>query len=202
MQRRRFLAVLALALAGCASTTLRDTWTDPGFRGPAFRKVFVLGVSHSDTDRRLFEDIMVQRIAASGVEAIPAWRYLPEAGPVPQADLERAVTASGADAVLMTRVRNLDRRVSVSQTPVPMGPGWGPWGRSFGGWYSGWHTVTDVRETTTAVVETSLFDARPRELVWTATSETFQPRSVQQDGPGFADVIVRELQARRFLPQK
>lgn len=201
MHRRLFLAAAAATLlAGCASTTLRDAWMEPGFAGPAFKRVLVLGVSADMTDRRVFEDIMVERVARTGAQAIPAYRFLPDSGKVPEADLDRAVQAAGADALLMSRIRRVDRQTSVSTQMVPARGAMGPWGRGWYGWYSGWFPVTEVRQYDVAVVETSVFAAAGRSLVWTGTTETFEPRSVARDAPGFADVIVRALVARGLLP--
>lgn len=205
MLRRHVVAAAALVLvAGCASTTVRDSWRDPDYRGPAFRKVLVLGVSSDLADRRLFEDIMAQRVSAAGAEGLPAYRFLPEGGKVAEAELERAVKASGADALLMSRIRQVDRRTQVTTQMVPagMGPGFGPWGPGWYGMYAGWYPVTDVRQYDIAVIETSLFDTAPRKLVWAGTTETYEPRSVQQDAPGFADVIVKALAGLGLLPGK
>ena len=58
---------------------------------------------------------MAQRIAAAGVEAIPAYVHLPESGKVPEPTLDAAVKASGADALVMSRVRQIDRRMMVGR---------------------------------------------------------------------------------------
>ena len=78
ISRRTFIAVASLALAACASTTLRDTWYDPAYRGGAFRKLLVLGVSDNISERRTFEDVMAARLVATGIEAIPGYRIFPE----------------------------------------------------------------------------------------------------------------------------
>jgi hypothetical protein len=193
--RRLFIAAAALALAACASTTIRDAWTDPAWNGPPFRKVLVLGVSRDVPERRAFEDIMAQRIAMTGVEAIPAWRYLPQSGRVDEPTLDRAVRESGADGLVMVRIRSIDRRTSVSTVMVPMhyGFGWYPW-------YAGWYPATDVRQYDIATVETSVFETAGKRVVWTGVTETYQPVSVAHDAPGFADIIVKALQRRGILP--
>jgi F0F1-type ATP synthase membrane subunit c/vacuolar-type H+-ATPase subunit K len=43
-------------------------------------------------------------------------------------------------------------------------------------------------------------DTQTRRLVWSGTSETFNPTSVQRDAPGFADLIVSTLQKSGLLP--
>ena len=67
------LGAIALGVAGCASTTIRDSWSDPSFAGGPFRRIFVLGVFRDEGgERRTFEDIMSERLRATGVDAVPA----------------------------------------------------------------------------------------------------------------------------------
>jgi hypothetical protein len=60
--------------------------------------------------------------------------------------------------------------------------------------------MPQVTQYQVAVVETTLFDVRTKRLVWSGTSETFNPTSVQKDAPGFANLIVGALQKGAFLP--
>ena len=194
ISRRTFIAVASLALAACASTTIRDTWYDPAYRGGPFRKLLVLGVSNNISERRTFEDIMAARLAVTGIEAIPAYRYLPEGGKAAEPALDAAVRASGADGLLMSRVRGIDRRTSVYTSMAPM-PGFGWYGV-----YSHWYPVTEVHQYDIATVETSLFAADGKRVVWSGMTETYEPTSVAKDAPGFADVIVKALQQRGLVP--
>jgi hypothetical protein len=196
-------------LASCASTTLQSTWVDPTFTGGPFKKVFVMGLAARDVAaRRGFEDIMVGRLQAAGVQAVPAWQFLPQDGGVPEPALEAALAQAGADAMLMTRLLGVDTRTSVSTMMVPgpvMGPGFGPgWGPGPGWWgpYSSWMAVPQVSQYQIATAETTLFDAKTKQIVWTTTSETFNPQSVQREAPGLADQVIRALQARGLIASK
>jgi hypothetical protein len=40
---------------------------------------------------------------------------------------------------------------------------------------------------------------KSKRIVWSGTSETFNPTSVQKDAPGYADLIVRALQEGGFV---
>lgn len=192
--RRFVLPVVVALLAACASTSLRDSWSSPDFRGGAFKKWLVVGVAPSAVDRRVFEDIMVQKIAARGAQAVQGYLFLPD-GQASEAQLDAAVARSGADALMLTRVRGVDTRTQVSTTFVPS-RGFGP---GFWGMYSGWVAVPDVRQYELAHVETSVFDVATRQLVWTGLTETFNPSTVRQEVPGFADVILNALAQRGMI---
>ena len=60
--------------------------------------------------------------------------------------------------------------------------------------------VSETRQYQLAIVEDSLLEAKTGQLVWSATTETFNPSSVQRETPGFADVIIGQLAARGLIP--
>lgn len=201
--RRPLLVAIALVLAACASTTLRDAWYDPEYRGTAFQKVLVLGVLPNMAERRQYEDAMVATINATGAQGIPAYRFLPGQERASDAELDGAVRDSGADALLMSRLLRVDTQTQVSTQRVS--PTSRDWDWRWSGWYSGWwgagwQSVTTVTQYEVAVVETTLFSAGSGRVVWTGATDTFQPRSVAREAPAFSATIVGALQARGFLP--
>lgn len=196
MTLARWLALVTFAwlAAGCASTTLQSMWTDPGYKGGPFKRIFVIGLSARDvTARRVLEDVLVAKLKAGGVEAVPAWQFLANDGPADERALSAAVAASAADGMLLVRLLGVDTQTTVWPTVMP-GPGFGWYG-----FYSGWYAYPQVTQTQIAVIETTLFDVRSKRIVWSATSETINPSSVQKDAPGFADVILASLRKDGFL---
>jgi hypothetical protein len=190
-----WLAVVAgaLVLASCASTTLQSTWMDPGFRGGPYKRVFVVGLSARDvTARRVLEDVLVAKLRAGGVEAFPGWQFLANDGPADEAAFSAAVAKSGADSMLMARLLGVETQTTV----------WPQMGPRFGwyGYYSGWYAYPQITQSQIVVIETTLFDVRTQRVVWSATSETLNPTSVQKDAPAFADVILVALRKDGFLP--
>jgi hypothetical protein len=187
-------ALVAAVVAGCASTTMQSTWRDPAYAGGAFRKVLVLGQSARDvTARRVLEDTLAAQIRATGADAVPGWQFLPGEGPLDEAGFNASVAASGADGMLMVRLLGIDTQTNVSTVLMP-GPGFGWYG-----YYSRWYAMPQVTQYQIALVETTLFDVKSRRIVWSGTSETFNPTSVQKDAPGYAELIVRTLQQGGFV---
>jgi len=194
--RRMMSAAVAVVLVGCASTTLRDSWIDPDFRGGPFRKVLVVAVHPVATEGRVFEDLFARQVAATGAQAIPGWRAIPQDTNVEEQVWNAAVEASGADGLVLVRLLRVDRRTSVTTAVVPAGPVWGyGWG-----YYNAWVAVPEVRQYDIATVETRVFDVRSRKLVWSGMTETFEPGSVAKETPGFARVILTELARRGLVP--
>ena len=201
----RAITVLAglVLVAGCASTTLQSEWRDPAYNAGPFKKIFVIGLSARDvTARRVFEDVMVAKLAAAGVQAVPEWQYLKGEGQVPESAMSAAVDSTGADAVLMARLVAIDKQIQVNPVVIPgpaLGYGWyGP----YAGWYSGWYAYPSVTQYDVVYVETTLFDQKTKRLVWSATSRTVDPASVQQEAPAFADTIIAAMQKAGVLPAR
>jgi hypothetical protein len=150
------VAALVL-LAGCASTTLQSQWRDPGYTAGPFKKIFVIGLSARDvTARRIFEDVMVAKLMAVGVQAVPEWQYLKDEGQAGEGAVSGAVDATVPTPYSWRRLVAIDTRYSVTPVAAP-GPGFGWCG---GGMPAGIRAGMPRRRSrnTTVIVETSLFD--------------------------------------------
>src|SRR3954454_16692758 len=90
--------LVVLAAAGCASTRIMDSWSDPSFTGGPFKRVMVVAITRNASARRSFEDIFASKLRATGIEAIPGYQQLTEDGPVDEQKMSAAVRAACADA--------------------------------------------------------------------------------------------------------
>lgn len=210
---RTILVAVATAslvmLAGCAtrSTTLDARWVSPEFAGQrSVRSVMVMAAIRDSTNRRNFEDRMVAALSASGIKAVPSYKFISTDGPVTEEQLRSAITDAGAAHALVSRIINVTTEVNVTPGMV-MGPTWTPgWGWS-SGWGPGWSgfaryhnatwaTTVPPRVTTTQNVhaDTRIFDAAAATVVWSAATTTSTgfdsvPQMIEQ----FVDLIVETL---------
>jgi hypothetical protein len=186
-----------VAISGCASTSIRSAWFDPGYKGGPFKRMLVAGIGGSVADRRAFEDIFAQKLTAAGVDGVPGYLAAPDNVRGSEASWTAAVEKSGADALLIVQVLSVDTRTQVSTVMVPASPwGYGP----YGGWWGPMVVAPDIYQYDVATVETRLFEVRTKHLVWAATTETFNPTTVVKEAPGFADLIIGQLAARGLVP--
>jgi hypothetical protein len=192
--RFALLFFVALLAAACASTSLRDSWTDPNFRGGPFRKLMVVGVSNTPVNRRVFEDSFAAKLKAVGVDAVRSYEVLPQSGTIPQQAFDAAARQSGADGLLMVHVKAVDTKTQVTSIPQPVMMG-------YYGAYMGWTSVPQITQYDLATIETNLYDVASDRLVWSGITETFNPGSVATETPGFADVIIKALTDRGMLPK-
>jgi uncharacterized protein DUF4136 len=188
------LAFAALVVSACASTTLTNAWFDPSYSGGPMRKILVVGVGGTLDTRRTLEDIFAQKLSATGTQGIPGYQFLPDDARRNEPGWNAGVAASGADGVLVVRLLGVDTRTQVYTTMVP-GPGF-YYGAYPGMWGPAMVPVPEVSQYQVAHVETTLFDTKSHRVVWGGTSQTFNPTTVRQETPAFADLIIGQLQAR------
>ena len=192
---RGLLLFVPALVAACASTALRDSWMDPQFTGGPFKKWLVVGAGASVVAQRTLEDAMVAKLKTRGVQASPGWQYLPEAR-ITEAQLDAAVRASGADAMMLVRLRGVETRTQVSTQTVPVTRGGMGWWTT----YSTWVAVPDISTYTVATVETTVYSVASKQLVWTGSTETFDPSSVAREAESFSNVILRALAQNNLVP--
>jgi hypothetical protein len=193
-RRGALAALVGLGLlASCASTQLKDTWKDPAFSGPPLKQVLVIGAVKSDVNRRVFEDAFAAALTAAGTSAQPSYPTLPEAGAMSNERVQAAVKATGAEAVLVTRVLRVRQDVSV--TPSYVAPGF--YGAGFGGWYGRAYAVApaDVNVYDVLTVESTLWHMRTDKPVWSGTSEITAPGKVADASKELAGVLIKKMKA-------
>ena len=191
------LSFVALALVACASTQLTNSWTSPDYKGPPLKKILVVGVSNQPALRRTFEDEFVKDLKAVGVEAVASYNFIPDGGRAEEAQVNQAVKDAGADGVLITRLVRVD--VNTQVTPVyPSTMGMGYYG-GYAGAYGGYYDPGMVTQTDTIVLETNLYGVDESHLLWSGTTQTFAPTSLNQEMPGFAKIIIGALQKHKLI---
>jgi hypothetical protein len=195
-----FVAAAAL-LAACQTTSIQSAWFDTSFKGGPLKKVVVIASDGTTADSRVFEDIFVQKLVAAGVQAVPGYSTVPADARRAESTFAPAVAATGADGVILVRLLRVDQRTQVSTMMMP-GPMMGPWGGFYGpGFYGGgFYAVPQVTQYEVASVETNVYYVPTRTLVWAATTQTVDPRTVAQEAPNYADLIITQLRARNLLP--
>ena len=192
------IVLLTALLGACASTSLVNQWKAPDYSGGPMRKVMVVGVAKEPSVRRVFEDEFVAKLKAAGVEGVPSYTVIPQDGKAEQAELEAAVEKVGAEGVLVTRLvkREKDTQVSggYAGPAAPVG---------MYGWYSsawmGYYEPATVYQYDVLTLETSLYSPKQSKLVWSGTTETFDPSDVKQETAGFADLIIGTLRKEKII---
>jgi hypothetical protein len=199
--RSLFLPLALLTLvAGCQTTSIQSAWYDTNFRGGPMRKIVVVGSVNTISDGRLFEDIFAENLRAAGVEGVAGYTVIADEARAGEAPFANAVANTGAQGLLLVRLLRVDTRTQVSTTMVSGGMGWGwGWGGPIG---PAMVPVQQINQYDLATVESKLYDVQTKQLVWAATTTTFNPTSVARETPRFAGVIIGQLAQRGIIQNK
>jgi len=99
-------ALLVLAgNAGCAgNSSSSSTWASGAPRGTTYSRVLVVGVSASEDNRCMFENFLADELSSPSTQVIQSCNQATPVTPPTQESVARMVAATGADAVLATRL--------------------------------------------------------------------------------------------------
>jgi hypothetical protein len=204
-----------LAISACTNTKLIQTWSDP--HNEAFYKdIMVVGISDSEQTRRAYESYFVASFQDQGIESLASYTLINhedenkidgEKGSF-RAIVESAIKGSEIDAVLVTHLVLIENeeiyRPSLDYQPVYGVPYYNaPYYGSMHGYHG--YVTTYVQqpgyytEEQTYTLESSLYDVKTEELVWTTRSRTFAPDSIDETIKDVSDLIISDLASRKLI---
>ena len=194
-------AVTALASACAADgndgagdgAVIEDRWQQATPPPEPYGTVFVIGVAESDDLRRLFEDEFVRQLNGQGVRGTPGYSVMPQRE-VTRDEVVKAVRASGADGVVVTRLLKREQRHKASFSPDGYST---HYSKAVGSVAT--PTPPVVYRTEVVTLETRLFDAASERMVWVASTELFDPRATPSEVARLVRAIVKDLQKGKLI---
>jgi len=195
-----FALASMLVATGCTSTRIVNQWSSPEYAAPRFQKIMVIGVSKQPGIRRTFEDEFVAKLRARGVDAVPSYRFIPEDGPVDEARLQKAVKQANADATIVTRLVQVEKKTSVSPGVYQPAPA-ATFGfyRGYAGAWAGHYEPPTVYQYDVYTSETTLYDVKRNQLVWSGTVETEAPGDIRKEIARYVDAVIEALKSKNLL---
>jgi hypothetical protein len=204
-------AALLWALAFCASPAssakgvkLLVSWKNPDYSGQKPHRVLVIGMSGNPEIRADFEDDLSAAITKDGLEAVPGNHILfrPDSPELDPDYLKAQIRDFEIDGVLVSRLVSIDKKTTYvpGHSYVPY-----PYYHSFYGYYGAVYrqvySPDYLREDTTVRVETNFYavTSSDAELIWTGTSDSFNPKSAKKVIDGLVKLIVKELAKQSIL---
>lgn len=197
-------ALIAVILGGCAASSgLTNMWKDPEYNGPPLQHILVVGVIHSQANRRILEDAFVHELGKHGVDAVPSYQHFPNAPPDTD-QVYDAVDQGGYDGVLLTRRLPPERTTSYVPGYVTTQPvsrlGWRGYYRTY--WVDVMHPGY-VEQDITARREVELWAVHDGgRLIWTGIGETVNPGSPTEVTHDVAHNVVPELARQGFIQRR
>ena len=159
-------------LAGCASSELVDIWSDSSFQSPPLNKMLVVSVLRNSVYRRMWEDALSAGLTKHGVAVTPSYRLFPDAVPDTN-QIMQIVQSNSFDGVLVTR-----RLPPETNTQYVEG------------------YVTAEQNMRTFDVWATRNEGQ---MIWSATSNTPEPNSIQEVRPEIVKLVMSELTQKRII---
>jgi len=176
------------------STKLEKSWSDPSFNAKTiqpFTKILIVAPLKDASSQRIAEDKIAKQLK-QGV-GVPSYTYLSTADSVKKVVDERLLK-DGFDGVITMRLKEVEK----STEYVP--------GTSYGGYYGyrgyygyGSYSPGYYTENKTFMVETNLYSIRENKLLWSGTTSSLNPTSLNQTMDQIIYTLKYELQKKGFL---
>jgi hypothetical protein len=200
--RRLFvvLFILAATIYPAAAPKFLAVWKSPEVSrlNFAMKKVAALVITDSQSLQMSGEEALARELIERNVNGTPTYRF------VPREELRSAEKAkpwferAKVDGVVA--LRPVRREQAQEYSPVIWSSGYYP---DFWGYYGyGWTNVVVIpnsRETTIITVETLIYDLTRNQLIWAATSETRDPKNLQEFVKDLVGAAVKEMKKMKLV---
>jgi hypothetical protein len=199
--RRPFAMLAAILVLTTATAVARakftDIWTPPGLQPLSFvgQTVVALAISEDQSLRMSAEEALAGELSKRGLRGLAAYRV------IPREELRDAQRAKGwfqgakASGVVSMRLVDLSRESSpaaVVWSSTPYTSFWDYYPYSWGNTF----TIVPARNDTRIVIETLVYDLAGDRLIWAATSESSNAKSVRTLVEDIVDVTADEMRKR------
>lgn len=195
--------LLAVTLAGCATTSFVSTWKAPD-AGPVTlegKRVAAMVVSPNDGTRRSAEDALAREITARGATGVPAYTLVDSRNFKDEAAARAALQKSNIDGVVVMRAVGSDTEVTYTPGMWTAGPMYGRfWGGGY--WGYGWGAAYDpgyLRTDKIVNVETLAYTMTDDKLIWASMSRTTNPANVDSFVRELATAVANEMRKEGVL---
>ena len=196
------ILVVALGVGGCSTTSpIISEWRNPGYGSTSFKRMMVGGLGGETSIRRNFEDEFVAQLRATGIDALPSYRFLPDEEMIDEAKLKQAAQKAGADAVIFARSVSVEQKTQMGPNYYPM-PWFGIYGSHVGASWQGLYGAPSVYRYNEYTSETTLYDVGKNEVVWTGTIRTTEPENVRTAIKSYVEAVMKALDEKNLIRRR
>ena len=188
---------IAIVSSCSSSSQLQNTWKNESYQKEGFKKILVFGMAGKEWKRKAYENEFGTVLKKYNVEAVIAWQVLPKGEQLTVETFEKYFEDQNIDAVLVAIETGSSTKETVyggSSSYVSAG---------FGGFYISTSPVYQVpsylSEETIIFMDIKLFETKEGKLVWSATSESYEPKSTSDVIKFVSLIVVNELYQEGFI---
>jgi hypothetical protein len=211
MKTNIVIILTAICFAACSpGTQITGSWKNTNARASTadINTILVTALTPRVNARQSVENDLASALQKEGYNTIKSIEVLPPTftdGQKPDKDeLLSRIGGSGADAILTVAL--IDEQTESRYVPGNAGyspmPRFGYYG-TFWGYYNTWYPTLYspgyYEDDKVYFIETNLYDAETEELLWSAQSETYNPKSLPDFASEFAEVVVSRMEKDDLL---
>lgn len=195
------IILTAVTLLFGKSSKLIASWRNPSY-APAqkFHRVLAMGFSNKMEVRADFEDALAAELTSKGLEAVAGNTILlrPPGTQLDLTYLREQIRANQIEAVVVSRLVKVDKTVTYTPGTAYFVPY--PYYNTFYGYYGTLYPVVYspgyLQEEKKVRVETNVYvtTAPDGQLIWTGTTDTFNPSNVHSAIKGLVNLLVAKMQ--------
>ncbi len=197
------LAILALALGGCSSTRITESWRADEIGEPRAGRILLLSLIKDPVTRAYFEDRFVAEAKKRGIEVIPSHRLAPNATDMDEEEeVRRLVEESGAEGVLVAQLKGVQKRYK----HVPSRLDWRPDAFHYSGFYDyyymsyrGIYRPGYIGSDDYFQMQFRYFSPRTEKMLWAGNVQTRNPRSIAGTIEKIADEVLDALKGSGLI---
>jgi len=210
----RWALITVMVITGCTSATVSGSWKSPDFQGQ-IDKIYVVGVSKSDINRRMFETKFAQALTNYGVTVIPSYKDLPDAQNADSSLIAAKMEQNRADSMLITRLVGTRTEQAVVPGRISSYRSWTsggyPYRYSPAPHYRHWGRYYDqccteliyepptIRQYEIATIEANLYTASTGELIWAAQLESVIEYDLEKMVSDFVEAVTADLREHGLI---
>ncbi len=185
-------------ISSCSSSTqLQNIWKNESYKKEGFKKILVFGMAGKEWKKKVYENEFGTVFKKYNVETVIAWQVLPKGEQLTIDTFEKYFEDQNIDAVLVA----VETGKSTKETVYGGGSSYVSAG--FRGFYIStspvYHVPSYLSEETIIFMDTKLFETKEGKLVWSATSESYEPKSTSDVIKFVSLIVVDELYQEGFI---
>jgi hypothetical protein len=193
------LVIIIIVFSCGSSTQLSDVYVDDSFTGKDFKKMLVLGLSTDEWKRKVYENEFRSELMSYNVEVLTAWQELPKGEQLNRETFEKYFSDKNIDAVLVV----IEGGESTDKTLYSAGSGNVYVGVGFYGFYAStasYYFNSDyLAEEKVVHMRTNLYETKDAKLIWSAKSQSFEPKNTGDVVKAVSKNVVGELYRQGYI---
>ena len=187
--------LILLVTTSCTTTKLNSVWKDSAYTGGALKKVMVVGVSDNLRNRKMFEEVFAKAFKDNGLDAIPSFSVILLAKDLKTDAIKDEAERRGIDAILVTHLSDI-KEEEVHYEPLDYEIYFYQYYRKVRQYDYAPQSYTQIKD---VQMKSNLYDVKTEKLIWSASSETIDPKSVNEVIDSLCKAVLESLRSHKLI---